>query len=148
MSMGQPFIEIVDRLDAAYEALSLNELDLFLSAFTPDARWMLHGKGAGLPFAGLRTGHAEIRRMIELIHVDFKMRDFFVEDIVANETSAAVRWSAMSTSTATGQQFQIEVFDHIILEGGKIKSLTQFFDTAAVAASAGIMRSAKVAAEG
>jgi ketosteroid isomerase-like protein len=135
--MAQPFIEVMDRLDAAYEALSSNDLDLFLSAFAPDARWNLLGQGTGMPFSGIRVGTDAIREMISLIYADFKMRDFFIEDIIANENSAAVRWSVMSTSLSTGQQAYLEVFDHIILQGGKIASLTQFFDTAAVAVTSG-----------
>jgi ketosteroid isomerase-like protein len=135
--MAQAFIEVIDWLDATYEALSVNDLDLFLSAFSEDARWRMLGQPAVLPFAGWRTGHGPIREMIGLIYADFKMRDFFVDDIIANETSAAVRWSAMATSLKSGAQSQIEVFDHIVLRDGKIASLTQFFDTAAIADVAG-----------
>jgi ketosteroid isomerase-like protein len=135
--MAEAFIETIDWLDSAYEALSANDIDLFLSAFAPDARWRLLGHGAGLPFAGTRVGHVAIRDMIQMIYAEFKMRDFFIEDIIANETGAAVRWSALATGVETGKQSQIEVFDHIILRDGKIASLTQFFDTAAVADAAG-----------
>ncbi|MGL4439318.1 MAG: nuclear transport factor 2 family protein [Bosea sp. (in: a-proteobacteria)] len=135
--MGQSFIEIADWLDATYEALSLNDIDLFLTAFAPDARWNLLGQGTGMPFFGLRIGKSAIREMIHLIYADFKMRDFFIEDIIANEHAAAVRWSVLSTSLSTGQQAHLEVFDHIIIHEGKIASLTQFFDTAAVAVTAG-----------
>jgi ketosteroid isomerase-like protein len=136
-SMSQAFIEVIDWLDATYEALSLNDIDLFLSAFAPDARWRLQGQTAGLPFAGLRVGHDAIREMIAMIYADFKMRDFFIEDIIANETSAAVRWSVLATAIHTGHRSQLEVFDHIVLREGKIASLTQFFDTAAVADASG-----------
>ncbi len=135
--MRHQLIEIADWLDAVYEALSVNDLDLFLSAFDPDARWCLLGHSAHLPFAGLRVGHAAIREMIGLIYRDFRMRDFFIEDIIANEGSAAVRWSALATSRATGRETHVEVFDHILFEGRSIRSLTQFFDTAAVGTSAG-----------
>jgi ketosteroid isomerase-like protein len=135
--MPQPFIEVMDRIDAAYEALAANNIDLFLSAFHPDARWNLLGTGVGLPYAGLRVGHDEIRKMIQLIYADFKLRDFFIEDIIANENAAAVRWSVLSTSLYTGKQAHLEVFDHIIIQDGVIASLTQFFDTAAVAVTSG-----------
>jgi ketosteroid isomerase-like protein len=135
--MTQHYIEVMDRLDAAYEALSVNDMDLFLTAFSPDARWNLLGSGAGLPFAGLRCGHAAIREMIGLIFAEFKVRDFFIEDIIANESAAAVRWSALTTAINTGKQAQIEVFDHIVMQNGLIISLTQFLDTAAVAETAG-----------
>ena len=135
--MAQPFIEVADWLDATYEALSVNDIDLFLSAFAVDARWNLFGQGTGMPFSGLRVGREAIREMIDLIYADFKMRDFFVEDIIANENAAAVRWSVLSTSLSTGQQAHLEIFDHIIIQDGKIASLTQFFDTAAVAVTAG-----------
>jgi ketosteroid isomerase-like protein len=138
--MAQAFIEIVDQLDATYEALSVNDIDLFLSSFTADARWMMLGRSVALPFAGWRVGHDQIREMIGLIYAEFKMRDFFIDDIIANETSAAVRWSAMATAIKTGNQSQIEVFDHIVLRDGKIASLTQFFDTAAIADVSGRIR--------
>jgi ketosteroid isomerase-like protein len=136
MALAREFLEVADWLDAAYEALSVNDIDLFLTAFSPDARWNLQGRGAGLPFAGVKVGQAAIREMISAIHGQFKMRDFFIEDIVANRESAAVRWSAMATSIATGRQIQLEVFDHIVIKDGKIASLTQFFDSAAIAATA------------
>lgn len=135
--VGQSHLEIADWLDATYEALSLNDLDLFLSAFDTNARWNLLGQSTGMPFFGVRIGKAAIREMIQLIYADFKMRDFFIEDIIANESAAAVRWSVLSTSLSTGQQAHLEVFDHIIIQDGKIASLTQFFDTAAIAATAG-----------
>jgi ketosteroid isomerase-like protein len=141
--MSEAFIEVADWLDAAYEALSVNDLDLFLTAFAPDARWNLLGHATGMPFAGVRVGTHAIREMIQLIYADFKMRDFFIEDIIANKNAAAVRWSVMSTSLSTGQQAHLEVFDHIIIHDGKIASLTQFFDTAAVAATAGRLNAIK-----
>ncbi len=130
-------IEIAARFEAAYEALAVNDVSLFLSAFAPNARWSMQGNVTSLPFAGNRSGHAAIREMIRLIYVEFKMRDFFIDDIIIGEHSAAIRWSAMATSKATGQQFALNVFDHIVLQKGLIVSLTQFFDTAAVAATAG-----------
>ena len=141
--MPEAFLEIADWLDATYEALSVNDIDLFLTAFAPDARWTSLGQTTQLPFVGARIGHRAIREMIDLIYAEFKMRDFFIEDIIANGNAAAVRWSAMATSHATGQQSQIEVFDHIIIADRRIVSLTQFFDTAAVATTAGILKSVK-----
>lgn len=135
--MGQSYIETADWLDATYEALSLNNLDLFLTAFHSNARWNIQGQATGMPFSGQRVGTVAIREMIQLIYADFKMRDFFIEDIIANENAAAVRWSVLSTSLATGQQAHLEVFDHIIIQDRKIASLTQFFDTAAVAVTSG-----------
>jgi ketosteroid isomerase-like protein len=133
-------IDIAARLEAAYEALSVDDVALFLAAFSPVARWSMQGNIAGLPFAGNQTGHAEIVRMIRHIYDEFKMRDFFIEDIIVGETSAAVRWSALATSKHTGRQQQLDVFYHIVLDDGLIVSLTQFFDTAAIADAAGRMR--------
>lgn len=138
--MAQDTIETAARLEAAYEALSVDDIDLFLSAFAPHARWRLLGNNAGLPFAGHRHGHGEIKVMIALIYEHFKMRDFFIEDVLVHGHSAAVRWSAMATSKDTARQSAIEVFDHIIMQDGLIISLTQFFDTAAIADAAGSMR--------
>jgi ketosteroid isomerase-like protein len=137
--MGQDNLETAARLEAAYEALSVDDIDLFLTAFSPTARWRLLGNSAGLPFAGIQNGHDGIRAMIISIYDHFKMRDFFVEDVLVHGHSAAVRWSAMATSKDTARQSAIEVFDHIILQDGLIISLTQFFDTAAVADAAGRM---------
>jgi ketosteroid isomerase-like protein len=133
-------IEIAARIEAACEALASDDIDLFLSAFAPDARWRLLGHNAGLPFSGNHAGHGAIRQMIASIYELFKMRDFFVEDIIVNGDSAAVRWSALATSKDTARQSAVEVFDHIIMRDGLIVSLTQFFDTAAVADVAGRMR--------
>jgi ketosteroid isomerase-like protein len=133
-------IEIASRIEAAYEALAADDIDLFLSAFAEDARWRLLGHNAGLPFSGNHTGHAAIRRMIASIYELFKMRDFFVEDILVSGESAGVRWTAVATSKDTARQSAVEVFDHIIMRDGMIVSLTQFFDTAAVADVAGRMK--------
>jgi ketosteroid isomerase-like protein len=137
--MERDVIETAAHLEAAYEALSVDDIDLFLSAFAPQARWRLLGNSAGLPFAGIRTGHDDIRAMITCIYDHFKMRDFFIEDILVHGHSAGIRWSALATSKDTARQSAIEVFDHIILQDGLIISLTQFFDTAAVADAAGRM---------
>ena len=133
-------IEIADRIQGAYEALAISDIDLFLSAFTPDARWHLLANGAGLPFTGVHIGQVAIRRLISSIFREFTMRDFFIDDMIVGENSAAVRWSSLSTSIATGRQSQIDVFDHLVLQDGRIASLTQFFDTAAVAEAAGLVR--------
>jgi hypothetical protein len=141
--VSRGFLVEEDWLDSVYEALSVNDIDLFLSAFSPKARWHILGHRSGLAFSGIKVGHAEIRDLIRMIYSDFKMRDFFIEDIIVNRRSGAVRWSALSTSIATGEQAQIEVFDHIVFEGRQILSLTQFFDTASVAASAGMIKTVK-----
>jgi ketosteroid isomerase-like protein len=133
-------IEIASRIEAAYEALAGDDVDLFLSAFAQDARWRLLGHNAGLPFTGNHTGHGAIRRMIASIFELFKMRDFFVEDIIVQGESVGVRWSAVATSKDTARQSAVEVFDHIIMRDGMIVSLTQFFDSAAVADVAGRMK--------
>jgi ketosteroid isomerase-like protein len=138
--MSEKHIDIAAKLEAAYEALSVDDVGLFLAAFSPTARWSLQGNIAGLPFAGMKSGHAEIRRMIRRIYDEFKMRDFFIEDIIVGDTSAAVRWSALATSKQTGRQQHLEVFDHLMLHEGLIVSLTQFYDTAAVADAAGRMQ--------
>lgn len=141
--MPEAFIEVIDWLDATYEALSRNKIDMFLTSFSPAARWNIMGAGAGLPFVGSRTGHDGIRQTIQLIYREFDFQDFFIEDIIANEFSAAVRWSALATSIRTDKPAQIEVFDHILIRDRLIVSITQFFDTAAVAGAAGSMSPAK-----
>jgi ketosteroid isomerase-like protein len=133
-------IEIAARIEAAYDALASDDIDLFLSAFAENARWRLLGQNAGLPFSGNHTGHAAIRRMINSIYEVFKMRDFFVDDIIVQGDSAGVRWTALATSRDTARQSAVEVFDHIVMRDGLIVSLTQFFDTAAVADVAGRMK--------
>jgi ketosteroid isomerase-like protein len=140
VSRNEDLIDIADRIQGAYEALSHNDVDLFLTAFTPQARWHLLANGAGLPFTGVHIGQQAIRKLIGSIFRDFTMRDFFIDDIIVGEHSAAVRWSALSTSIATGRKSQIDVFDHLVLHEGRIMSLTQFFDTAAVAEAAGRLR--------
>ena len=133
-------IEIAARIEAAYEALAADDIDLFLSAFAENARWRLLGHNAGLPFSGNHVGHAAIRGMIDSIYELFRMRDFFVDDIIVQGDSAGVRWTALATFRDTGRQSAVEVFDHILMREGLIVSLTQFFDTAAVADVAGRMK--------
>jgi ketosteroid isomerase-like protein len=46
---------------------------------------------------------------------------------------AAVQWCAEVRHRGTSASGFIESFDHVILKNGRIRSITEFFDTAAAA---------------
>ncbi|MCU0733883.1 MAG: nuclear transport factor 2 family protein [Hyphomonas sp.] len=140
--MSSTSLEIADWLDATYEALAEHDIGLFLSSFAPDARWTLQGHSVGLRYAGTHIGRDAIARLVSGIVSDFRPRDFFVEDIIVGEGTAAVRWSVMLHALQTGRMRHLEVFDHVVFRDGAIRSLTQFFDSGAVAATAGLLEPA------
>jgi hypothetical protein len=67
--------------------------------------------------------------LVDQIDVEFEMLSHVFLDILIDGQRAAVRWASDVRHRGTGSRGRIECFEHIVLHGGRIASITEFFDT-------------------
>lgn len=125
----QSRLDLVARVEAAYEARIARDYATTLKAFAPDARLRFIGRQDIFPFMGLHVGHAAILAALQGVDRAFTIGDFFLEDVLIDGDRGAARWSAMVRNLETGVGYEFEALDHLVFRDGLIISFTEFADT-------------------
>jgi ketosteroid isomerase-like protein len=100
---------------------------------TDDAELHLVGDPTAVPFARHHVGMAEVRALVDRIDMEFAYVRFAVAEVLVGEDRAALHWMADVRHRGTGAQGRVQALDHITLVDGRIRVITEFFDTAATA---------------
>jgi ketosteroid isomerase-like protein len=100
---------------------------------TDDCTIHLVGDVVQVPFARSHVGIDAVCSLIDQIDMEFACEDFHILHALVDGERAALHWTADLRHRGTGARGVFEAFDHIVLEGDRIKSITGFFDTAATA---------------
>jgi ketosteroid isomerase-like protein len=101
--------------------------------FTDDCELHLIGDPTVIPFARLHLGIEAVRTLVSQIDMEFELLSIAIQEVLVEGDRAAVQWLADVRHRGTGARGDIRSFDHVVLHNGRIRSLTQFFDTAATA---------------
>jgi ketosteroid isomerase-like protein len=101
--------------------------------FTDDCELHLVGDPTLIPFARLHLGIEAVRALVGQIDMEFELMNLAIREVVVEGDRAAVQWEGEVRHRGTCARGHIQSFDHVVLENGRIRSLTQFFDTAATA---------------
>ena len=101
--------------------------------FTADGELHLVGDPETIPFARHHAGAAEVRALVEQIDMEFAWVRSVVGDVLVSGDRAAVHWMADVRHRGTGAQGRVQAFDHYTLQNGRIRAMTEFFDTASTA---------------
>jgi ketosteroid isomerase-like protein len=100
-----------------------------------DCELRIIGDPVLIPFARRHSGIEEVAALIAGIDMEFEMLNQDIVELLVDGDRAAVRWLSTSRHRGTGAWVSVEALDHLILRHGKIASVTEFFDTAAIAGS-------------
>jgi ketosteroid isomerase-like protein len=101
--------------------------------FTDDGELHLIGDPTVIPFARSHIGRDAVAALVDQIDMEFAYEGFAIEKVLVDGDRAAVQWTADVRHRGTGARGRVESLDHVLLEGGRIRSITEFFDTAATA---------------
>jgi ketosteroid isomerase-like protein len=101
--------------------------------FTDDGELHLIGDPTVVPFARSHLGLEAVQALVDQIDLEFGYESLAIEKVLIDKDRAAVHWAADVRHHGTGARGRIEALDHVILENGRIRSITEFFDTAATA---------------
>lgn len=120
-------------IERTYAARKAGDLDALAAMFTPDGEYRLAGAADAFPRAMTARGAAEIKRAIGSLVREFQWIDVVPLDLLVDGDKAARRWQANVRHITSGQVFQTEGSDIWTFREGRVASLVQFVDTAAVA---------------
>jgi ketosteroid isomerase-like protein len=101
--------------------------------FAEDGELHLIGDPTVVPFARSHLGREAVQALVDQIDVEFAFESFAIERVLVDGDRAAVHWAGDVKHRGTGARGRIEALDHVLIAGGRIRSITEFFDTAATA---------------
>lgn len=125
-------VAIETLLKDAYAARVQGDLDKVMSYFHPECRFHLMGAPDVGPACHPQSGCDAVRaHMAGLIHT-FVFSKFETLDLIVEGDRAAHHWRADVTCVPTGRTESFEALDMVTFEDGKVRTMTQFTDTASV----------------
>jgi ketosteroid isomerase-like protein len=120
-------------IEKAYEARVKGDLDGLMTYLHPDCRFQLMGTIDDKPICEQQEGCEAVRNKLADFIKEFTFKNFEALDIVIEGERAACRWRADVTFGPTGRTRNFETLDLLTFEGGKLRSIAQFTDTASLA---------------
>ncbi|MGO4677202.1 nuclear transport factor 2 family protein [Bosea sp. 2YAB26] len=117
---------------SAYEARVQGDLDGVMAFFHPDCRFHFMGAEDLGPMCSPQTGCAAVREQMAGLIGTFAFSKFRTLGLLVEGARASFHWSADVTHVPTGRTQSFEAVDLVTVEDGKVRSLTQFTDTASV----------------
>ncbi|HEV7260942.1 MAG TPA: nuclear transport factor 2 family protein [Bosea sp. (in: a-proteobacteria)] len=119
-------------LKDAYAARVQGDLDKVMTYFHPECRFHLMGAPDVAPACNPQTGCDAVRAHMAGLIGTFAFSKFEMLGLIVEGERVAHHWRADVTFVPTGKTQNFEAFDMITFEDGKVRSLTQFTDTASV----------------
>jgi len=119
-------------IQTLYDAFARGDIQGILDNLTDDVQWGLEGP-AIIPFAGRRTGQAEVQGFFEALATTQRDMKLNTERFVAQSNLVATIGRYSGTVTATGKSFDVAVAHFFEIRDGKVARFVDFGDTAAFA---------------
>jgi len=117
----------------AYAARHRGDLDALMGYFHPDCSYRLAGGPEAAPTFAEPDGHAAVREQMAGLIATYVFSNIRELALMVDGDSATLHWRADVACRPTGRSGSFEIMDVFTIAGGKLKSLTQFTDTAGVA---------------
>lgn len=120
-------------IEKAYAARVEGDLDGLMSYFHPECRFQLMGSVDNEPICHPQEGCAAIREQMAGFIDTFTFSNMETVGLVVDGDSAAYHWRADVTFVPTGNTERLDTVDMLTFADGKLRSLSQFTDTASLA---------------
>ncbi len=117
----------------AYEARFRSDLDGLMTFFHPQCQYHLSGTADLGPMCTPQSGCDAVRAQMAGLIDTFVFSNVAQLALIIEGNRAAYHWRADITCVPTGKTEMFEIMDLFAIEDGRIRSLTQFTDTASVA---------------
>ena len=124
--------EIKALVRSVYQARVHGDLEGTLAGFADDAVFEFNGRGTGLPgMTAPVVGMAALRPVMQGLIDNFRFAEREEVSFLVDGDEAVLYWRAMVTAP-NGRSAKFDVVDLMTFRDGKIKTLHQHTDTAAV----------------
>ena len=127
----QDNIALVNKL---YEAFARGDIQTILDNVTDDIQWSNPGPSS-LPYAGDRTGPAQVREFFDKLVGTQENPNLTIEQIIAQGDAVATLGRYSGKVKATGKSFDSPVGHFFTIRGGKVARWVGLGDTANAVAS-------------
>lgn len=117
-------------IENAYAARIQGDLDGLMAYFHPECRFQLMGAVDSEPICQPQEGCAAIREQMAGFIDSFVFTNIETVGLVVEGERAAYHWRADVTFVPTGRTERFDTVDMLTVEDGKLRSLSQFTDTA------------------
>jgi len=121
-------VQLVKRL---YDAMARGDMVAVLALMSDDVTVVVPGP-AGLGAGGTWHGHEGVQQCFRKLRELQRNERLEIEDFVAEADRVVVLLHVAATVLSTGKMFESDIIHFFTVKDGKIVSLRDFFDTAAV----------------
>ncbi len=121
----------------AYAARYRGDLDALMGYFHPDCSYRLAGGPEATPVFLRPDGHEAVREQMAGLIATYVFSNVEELAMTVDGETATLHWRADVECRPTGRTGSFEIMDVFTIADGKLKSLTQFTDTAGVARLSG-----------
>jgi len=121
----------VDVIKRLYDAMGRGDMDAALALTSEDVTFVVPGP-LGVGAAGTWHGHAGVRESFRKLREGQQNQSAAVVSIVAQGDQVVVLLHVKATALATGKTFESDIIHFFTIKEGKIVTLLDFFDTAAL----------------
>lgn len=120
-------------IEKAYEARIQGDLEGLMAYFHPECRFQLMGAVDSEPICRPQEGCAAVREQMAGFIGTFTFANIETVGLVVEGERAAYHWRADVTFVPTGRTERFDTVDMLTVQDGKLRSLSQFTDTAGLA---------------
>jgi len=117
----------------AYAARHRGDLDALMEYLHPDCSYRLAGGPEAAEIFARPDGHSAVREQMAGLIDTYAFSNIEELALTIEGDRATLHWRADVECKPTGRSGSFEILDVFTLRDGKVKSLTQFTDTAGVA---------------
>jgi ketosteroid isomerase-like protein len=121
-------VRVIGRL---YDAMRAGDVDTILSMMTEDVTFVVPGP-QDIGAAGTWRGHAGVRDCLARLRQVQATETLDVREFVAQGDTVVVLLHVVARVHATGRTFESDLVHFFRLSGGRVATLLDFFDTAAL----------------
>ncbi|HWG06291.1 MAG TPA: nuclear transport factor 2 family protein [Beijerinckiaceae bacterium] len=128
-------------LRRAYDLRKDSNVDAIMDLFAPNATYHISGNDKASPLAARVSGHGDLRAALQRIVDHFDLVEYEIRNLVVQENRAAVHWTGTFRFRPNQEILTSDLAHFWTIDAGKVVALTEFCDTAHIAA---VLASAKV----
>jgi uncharacterized protein (TIGR02246 family) len=121
-------VQLVRRL---YDAMARADMAAVAALMSDDVTFVVPGP-SGLGAAGIWRGHEGVQQCFRKLREAQRNQRLEIQELVADDDNVVVLLHVTATVLSTGKMFESDIVHFFTVKGGKIVSLRDFFDTAAV----------------
>ena len=121
-------VHVVRRL---YEAMARGDMRAVLALMSDDVTFVVPGP-SGVGAAGIWQGHDGVQQCFRKLRESQRNDGLEIQEFVAEADKVIVLLHVTGTVLSTGKTFESDIVHFFTVKEGKIVSLRDFFDTAAV----------------